>query len=66
MGNNGKFNNILNRCKHPRKVYNVLAAIAAQEARETFPERFTGRTDQEIINEIASVVQQAEKEGIRK
>ena len=48
------------------KVYGTLAVIAAQEARETFPERLTGRTDQEIINEIASVVQQAEKEGIRK
>ena len=48
------------------KVYGTLAVIAAQEARETFPERFTGRTDQEIINEIASVVQQTEKEGIGK
>ncbi len=66
MTNNEKFNHILNGCKRPRKVYNALAAIAAQEAREAFPERFTGRTDQEIINEIASVVQQAEKEGIGK
>ena len=45
---------------------NVLAVIAAQEARETFPERFTGRNDQEIINEITRVVQQTEKEGIGK
>ena len=48
------------------KVAQELAVIAAQEAHETFPERFTGRTDQEIINEIARVVQQTEKEGIGK
>lgn len=32
-----------------------LAAQVAQEARETFPELFTGKTDQEIINKIAEV-----------
>ena len=46
----------LTRCKHPEKVLNALAAITVQEARETFPERFIGKTDQEIINEIAAVV----------
>jgi len=43
-----------------RKVkYASLAAEAAQEARETFPEFFTGKTDQEIINEIAATVRRA-------
>ena len=31
------------------------------EARETFPERFTGKTDQEVVQEIAGVVQRAER-----
>ena len=31
------------------------------EAREAFPERFTGKTDREIVKEIAGVVQRAEK-----
>lgn len=31
------------------------------EARTVFPERFTGRTDREIVNEIAAVVQQYER-----
>lgn len=35
----------LARCKHPEKVLSALAVIAAQEAWEAFPERFTGRTD---------------------
>ena len=29
------------------------------EARETFPERFTGKTDREVVAEIASVVKRA-------
>ena len=38
-----------------------LTHQVCDEAREAFPERFTGKTDQEIINEIAGVVQRAEK-----
>lgn len=33
------------------------------EARAAFPERFTGRTDREIVNEIAGVVRRAETKG---
>ena len=40
----------------------TLTQVCA-EARATFPERFTGRTDREIVNEIAEVVRRAEKEA---
>lgn len=32
-----------------------------QEAREAFPKRFEGKSDREIIREIAAVVRQAEE-----
>lgn len=38
----------------------TLTQVCA-EARTVFPERFTGRTDREIVNEIAEVVQQYER-----
>ena len=38
--------------------YRTLAQVCA-EARETFPERFTGKTDREVVAEIASVVKRA-------
>lgn len=59
MTNNVRFNQTLNSCQHPQAVYTVLAALAAQEARATFPERFSGKTDQEVINEIADVVRRS-------
>ena len=40
----------------------TLTQVCA-EARATFPERFTGRTDREIVNEIAGVVRRTEKEA---
>ena len=33
------------------------------EARAAFPERFTGRTDRQIVEEIAAVVRSAEMKG---
>lgn len=36
----------------------TLTQVCA-EARETFPERFTGKTDREVVAEIASVVKRA-------
>ena len=36
----------------------TLTQVCA-EARETFPERFTGKTDWEVVAEIASVVKRA-------
>lgn len=38
----------------------TLTQVCA-EARTVFPERFMGRTDREIVNEIAAVVRHAEK-----
>lgn len=38
----------------------TLTQVCA-EARTAFPERFMGRTDREIVNEIAAVVRCAEK-----
>ena len=38
--------------------YRTLTQVCA-EARETFPERFTGETDREVVAEIASVVKRA-------
>lgn len=29
MNNNERFNSLLNRCKHPRRVYAALLALAA-------------------------------------
>lgn len=34
----------------------TLASAVAQDARETFPEYFAGKSDQEVINEIAETV----------
>lgn len=34
----------------------ALASAVAQDARETFPEYFAGKSDQEVINEIAEAV----------
>lgn len=39
----------------------ILARAAARSARELFPEWFAGKTDQEIINEIAACVHRAGK-----
>ena len=41
---------------------NALLALAPviREARSTFPERFAGKTDQQVINEIVAVVRGAE------
>ncbi len=38
----------------------TLTQVCA-EARTVFPERFTGRTDREIVSEIAGVVRQYER-----
>lgn len=38
----------------------TLTQVCA-EARTVFPERFTGRTDRQIVSEIAGVVRRAEK-----
>ncbi len=35
-----------------------------QEARSLFPECFTGKTDQEIINELAETVRRARQAGM--
>ena len=42
-------------------VQKQLRDATVAEARETFPERFTGKTDREIVKEIAGVVQRAER-----
>lgn len=34
----------------------TLVSAVAQDARETFPEYFAGKSDQEVINEIAEAV----------
>ena len=58
MTNNERFNDLLNSCQNPRAMYNALLALAPviKEARGNFPERFTGMTDQEVINDIAATV----------
>lgn len=58
MNSNERFNARLNSCQHPRAVHNALLTLAPviKEARENFPERFTGMTDQEVINDIAATV----------
>jgi len=38
---------------------NELLKQVGAEAREAFPERFAGRSDQEVINEVAAVVRRA-------
>ena len=40
----------------------TLTQVCA-EARTVFPERFTGRTDRQIVSEIAKVVRHAEMKG---
>lgn len=40
-------------------VQKQLRDATVAEARETFPERFTGKTDREVVAEIASVVERA-------
>lgn len=45
----------------PGESCDCLVAQVCSEARETFPERFTGKTDREIVKEIAVVVQRAER-----
>ena len=40
-------------------VQKQLRDATVAEARETFPERFTGKTDREVVAEIASVVKRA-------
>lgn len=59
-------NEILNTSQTPRAVYNVLLSLAPviREARDTFPERFSGKTAQEFVNEIATVVRMAEAAGV--
>ncbi len=42
-----------------REQARAIAASVAQEARETFPEYFTGKTDWEILNEIVATVRRA-------
>lgn len=66
MTNNERFNEILNACQNPQAVYNAPLSLASviREARDTFPERFFGKTDQEVINEIATVVRMAEAAGV--
>ena len=43
----------------PGEVCDCLTHQVWAEARETFPERFTGKTDREVVAEIASVVKRA-------
>ena len=45
----------------PGEVCDCTLTQVCAEARETFPERFTGKTDREIVKEIAGVVQRAER-----
>ena len=40
-------------------VQKQLRDATVAEARETFPERFTGKTDREVVAEIATVVKRA-------
>lgn len=41
-----------------------LLKSVIDEARATFPERFAGKSSQEIVNEIAAVVRRAERKGV--
>ena len=43
----------------PGEVCDCLTHQVCAEARETFPDRFTGKTDREVAAEIASVVKRA-------
>ena len=45
----------------PGEVCDCLTHQVCAEAREVFQERFTGKTDQEIVKEIAGVLQRAER-----
>ena len=43
----------------PGEVCDCTLTQVCAEARETFPERVTGKTDREVVAEIASVVKRA-------
>lgn len=45
----------------PGEVCDCILTEVCNEARAVFPERFTGRTDRQIAQEIAGVVLRAEK-----
>ena len=45
--------------RDPGEVCDCTLTQVCAEARETFPERFTGKTDREVVAEIASVVKRA-------
>ena len=45
----------------PGEVCDCTLTQVCAEARTIFPERFTGRTDRQIVDEIAGVVRRAEK-----
>lgn len=45
----------------PGEVCDCLTHQVCTEARETFPEYFTGKTDREIVHEITEVLQRAER-----
>lgn len=45
----------------PGESCDCTVAQVCTEARAAFPERFTGRTDREIVNEIAGVVREYER-----
>ena len=47
----------------PGEVCDCTIAQVCTEARAAFPERFTGRTDRQIVEEIAAVVRSAEMKG---
>lgn len=66
MTSNERFNEMLIACQNPQAVHNALMLLAPiiSEVRDTFPERFTGKTDQEVVNEIATVVRMAEAAGV--
>lgn len=54
MNNNVRFNHLLDNCEHPLAVHDALLALAPviQEARATFPERFCGKSDRGVKQEI--------------
>lgn len=45
----------------PGEKCDCLTHQVCAEAREVFPERFAGKTDREIVKEIAEVVHKAER-----
>lgn len=47
----------------PGEVCDCAVSQVCDEARTAFPERFVGRTDLQIINEIAAVVRKADGKG---